>query len=121
MLTMSCSVSWAAKPCMTGLGRLPLLNSCSCLTMYAGCCCDRRGLAGVPELPPAPWQAAQTALNRASPAARSGLPTAATCAAGAAGAGVAADGPGAGAALDACGGAAIDPEAPGAAALAAAA
>jgi hypothetical protein len=41
------------------------------------------GLAGVPELPSAPWQAAQTRVNFASPAARSGLGAAAGGAAGA--------------------------------------
>src|SRR6478735_3427363 len=73
MLRMSASLSWAANPCMTGFLRLPALNSSSCLTMYSGCCCASLGLAGTPELPPAPWQATQTAVNLASPCARSGL------------------------------------------------
>src|SRR4051812_22474064 len=119
MFFMSCSVSCDAKPCMIGFGRLPLLNSCSCLTMYSGCCCDRRGLAGVPELPPGPWQAAQTALNLVPPAAMSGLPLVGTgaMAAGAVGAWVAAAAPGVPA--TGAGGATVRPDAPGAAALAA--
>jgi hypothetical protein len=54
---------------MTALLRLPDLNSCSCLTMYFGCCCASLGKVGVVELPSAPWQAAQTA-KLASPLAR---------------------------------------------------
>src|SRR6478609_3245433 len=76
MFFMSASLNWAAMGCMIGLARLPDLNSCSCLTRYSGCCCASLGLAGVPELPSAAWQAAQTAVNLASPAARSGLATA---------------------------------------------
>ncbi|CKT52635.1 Uncharacterised protein [Mycobacterium tuberculosis] len=37
-LRISCSDSIAAMPLMTGLLRLPDLNSCSCLTRYSGCC-----------------------------------------------------------------------------------
>jgi hypothetical protein len=78
-------------------------------------------LAGVPELPPAPWQAAQTAVKRVSPAAASGLPVAtAATAFGAWGDGVAAAGPGVAAAFGAAG-IAGSPEAAGAVALAAAA
>src|SRR3954462_9940814 len=114
---MSCSVSWAAKPCMIGFWRLPPLNSCSCLTMYSGCCCASLGLAGVPELPPTPWQATHTEENLVSPAARSGLveTVVGATAFGACGDSVAASAPGAGTGLEACGGATVSPEAPGAA------
>ena len=44
---------------MIGLLRLPDLKSCNCLTRYSGCCWASLGLAGMPELPSAPWQAAQ--------------------------------------------------------------
>ena len=37
-LRMSSGLSWDAKPIMTGLARLPDLNSCNCLTVYSGCC-----------------------------------------------------------------------------------
>src|SRR3954452_10552722 len=117
---MSCSLSCDAKPCMMGFGRLPPLNSCSCLKMYSGCCCASLGFAGVPELPPTPWQATHTEENFASPAARSGVlaAVATPSAFGAGAAGVAAAGPGAGAELDAAGGATVRPEAPVAAAVA---
>ena len=64
---MSSSLSGAAKPCMIGLARLPDLNSFSCLTRYSGCCCASLGLAGMMELPSAPWHAAQTAVKLALP------------------------------------------------------
>jgi hypothetical protein len=45
---------------MTGLARLPALNSANCLARYSGCCCANLGLEGMAELPSAPWHAAQT-------------------------------------------------------------
>src|SRR4051812_10786328 len=113
MFFMSASVSCEAKPCMIGLARLPALNSVSCLTMYSACWADSLGLAGVPELPPWPWQATQTVPNFASPRAGSGLPVATVATALGAGAeGVAAAGPGAGSELEGAGAAALSPEAP---------
>src|SRR6478609_3500876 len=82
MFFMSASDSCEANACITALARLPFLNSCNCLTRYSGCCWASLGLAGVPELPSAPWQAAHTAVNLALPWLRSGLAGAAAGAAG---------------------------------------
>src|SRR5262245_41043557 len=70
---MSSGLSVEAKPFMTGLLRLPSLNSVSCLTRYSGCWPWRMGLAGLPREPSAVWQAAQTWVEIAWPLARSGL------------------------------------------------
>src|SRR6478735_7592817 len=82
MFFMSASDNAEAKPFMMGLARLSDLNSCSCLSRYSGCCWASLGLAGVPELPSAPWQAAHTAANLVLPWLRSGLAAAAAGAAG---------------------------------------
>ena len=55
---MSSSVSVEAMPFITGLSRLPDLNSASCLARYSGCWPCRIGLAGLPREPSAVWQAA---------------------------------------------------------------
>src|SRR5438445_5766447 len=70
---MSASLSAAAMPCMIGFGRLPDLNSPSCLTRYSGCWPWMIGLAGLPREPSLVWQAAQTFFEVASPLARSGF------------------------------------------------
>ena len=73
MFFMSSSDKAAAMPCMMAFLRTPVLYSRSCFIRYSGCCWDNLGLTGVPELPSAPWQAAHTAVNLASPATKSGL------------------------------------------------
>src|SRR5262245_39346908 len=70
---MSVSDSALAKPFITGLLRLPDLNSLSCLARYSGCWPAMIGLAGLPREPSAVWQAPQTWVDNACPLARSGL------------------------------------------------
>ena len=70
---MSLSDSVLAKPFITGLLRLPDLNSPNCLARYSGCWPAMIGLAGLPREPSAVWQAPHTCVDRVCPLARSGL------------------------------------------------
>src|SRR5512138_1336654 len=70
---MSVSDNVLAKPFITGLLRLPDLNSLSCLARYSGCWPAMIGLAGLPREPSAVWQAPQTCVESACPLAMSGL------------------------------------------------
>src|SRR5262245_25168439 len=70
---MSVSDSVLAKPFITGLLRLPDLNSPSCLARYSGCWPAMIGLAGLPRVPSAVWRAAHTCVDIAWPLAMSGL------------------------------------------------
>src|SRR5262245_9877286 len=70
---MSVSDSVLAKPFITGLLRLPDLNSLSCLARYSGCWPAMIGLAGLPREPSAVWHAPQTCVDSVWPLAMSGL------------------------------------------------
>src|SRR5262245_34154979 len=70
---MSVSDRVLAKPFITGLLRLPDLNSPSCLARYSGCWPAMIGLAGLPRDPSAVWHAPHTCVDSVCPLARSGL------------------------------------------------
>src|SRR6185503_16339865 len=70
---MSASDSVEAKPFITGLLRLPDLNSSSCLARYSGCWPAMIGLAGLPRDPSAAWHAPHTCVDKVCPLAMSTL------------------------------------------------